>query len=98
MNSTGKIPLAAACHPANANASPQSSNALSKPEPPTIGNDIRSEANYLVIRTKRDELSEIFNVGRYIDTIRMMPQGLMFKSRLCIFDSELIKNSIIYPI
>jgi salicylate 5-hydroxylase small subunit len=62
------------------------------------GDDIRSEANYLVLRTKRDELSEIFNVGRYIDTIRNTPEGLKFKSRLCIFDSELIKNSIIYPI
>jgi salicylate 5-hydroxylase small subunit len=62
------------------------------------GDNIGSEANYLVLRTKRDELSEIFNVGRYIDTIRNTPDGLKFKSRLCIFDSELIKNSIIYPI
>jgi salicylate 5-hydroxylase small subunit len=60
--------------------------------------DIRSQANYLVVRTKRDEFSEIFNVGRYIDVIRNTPEGLRFKSRLCIFDSELIKNSIIYPI
>jgi len=62
------------------------------------GNEIRSEANYLVLRTKRDEFSEIFNVGRYIDTIRSTADGLKFRSRLCIFDSELIKNSIIYPI
>lgn len=62
------------------------------------GGDIRSEANYLVVRTKRDELAEIFNVGRYIDVVRNTPGGLKFKSRLCIFDSELIKNSIIYPI
>jgi salicylate 5-hydroxylase small subunit len=60
--------------------------------------EIRSEANYLVLRTKRDEFSETFNVGRYIDTIRSTPDGLKFRSRLCIFDSELIKNSIIYPI
>lgn len=62
------------------------------------GGDIRSEANYLVVRTKRDELAEIFNVGRYIDVVRNTPGGLKFKSRLCIFDTELIKNSIIYPI
>jgi salicylate 5-hydroxylase small subunit len=60
--------------------------------------EIRSEANYLVLRTKQDELSEIFNVGRYIDIIRRTDEGLKFKSRLCIFDSELIPNSIIYPI
>lgn len=62
------------------------------------GDEIRSEANYLVLRTKRDEFSDIFSVGRYIDTIRSTGDGLKFKSRLCIFDSELIKNSIIYPI
>jgi salicylate 5-hydroxylase small subunit len=62
------------------------------------GDEIRSEANYLVLRTKRDELSEVFNVGRYIDVIRGTGDGLKFKSRLCIFDSELIRNSIIYPI
>ncbi len=62
------------------------------------GDEIRSEANYLVLRTKRDEFAEVFNVGRYIDKIHNTPDGLKFKSRLCIFDSELIKNSIIYPI
>ena len=59
---------------------------------------IQSEANYLVIRTKRDQMSELFNAGRYIDTIRRTADGLKFKSRQCIFDSELILNSIIYPI
>ncbi len=61
-------------------------------------NEIRSEANYLVLRTKQDEVSEVFSVGRYIDTVRRTDEGFKFKSRLCIFDSELIKNSIIYPI
>ena len=60
--------------------------------------EIQSEANYLVVRTKQDEFSEVFNVGRYIDTIKSTSAGLKFKTRLCIFDSELIKNSIIYPI
>src|SRR5215475_9710481 len=53
------------------------------------GDEIHSEANYLVLRTKRDELSEVFNVGRYIDIIRRTGDGLKFRSRLCIFDSEL---------
>jgi salicylate 5-hydroxylase small subunit len=60
--------------------------------------EIRSEANYLVLRIKQDELAEVFNVGRYIDVVRKAPDGLKFKSRQCIFDSELIPNSIIYPI
>ena len=62
------------------------------------GDTIEAEANYAVFRTKRDELSTVFNVGRYIDVVEKTPDGLKFKSRLCIFDSEMIPNSIIYPI
>jgi salicylate 5-hydroxylase small subunit len=62
------------------------------------GNEIRTETNYLVIRTKRDTFSELFNVGRYLDSIHRTSDGLKFKSRSCVFDSEWIRNSIIYPI
>src|ERR1700761_1504928 len=58
--------------------------------------EIRAEANYLVVRTKRDSFSELFNVGRYIDTIERTPDGLKFRTRECVFDSEWIRNSIIY--
>ncbi len=59
---------------------------------------IHAEANYAVFRTKLDKASMVFNVGRYIDTIVQTPEGLKFAERLCIFDSEMIPNSIIYPI
>ncbi len=59
---------------------------------------IHSEANYAVFRTKYDKASTVFNVGRYIDTIVETPKGLKFAERLCVFDSEMIPNSIIYPI
>jgi salicylate 5-hydroxylase small subunit len=62
------------------------------------GDEILAETNYLVVRTKRDAFSELFNVGRYLDSIRRTPDGLKFKSRACVFDSEWIRNSIIYPI
>ena len=59
---------------------------------------IYSEANYAVFRTKYDKESTVFNVGRYLDTIVQTPEGFKFAERLCIFDSEMIPNSIIYPI
>lgn|SRR5690606_7476862 len=59
---------------------------------------IESEANYAVFRTKYDGESTVFNVGRYIDRIQVSKDGLKFKSRHCIYDSEMIGNSIIYPI
>ena len=65
----------------------------------SVGDDgIRSEANYAVFRTKLSEVSTVFNVGRYLDIIVRTPQGLKFASRECIYDSEMIPNSIIYPI
>jgi salicylate 5-hydroxylase small subunit len=62
------------------------------------GDTIESEANYAVFRTRQNELSEVFNVGRYVDIVRRTPEGLRFASRICVFDSEMIPTSIIYPI
>ncbi len=56
------------------------------------------EANYAVFRTKLSELSTVFNVGRSLDVIVRTEQGLKFASRACIYDSEMVPNSIIYPI
>jgi salicylate 5-hydroxylase small subunit len=59
---------------------------------------IESEANYAVFRTKLNELSTVFNVGRYLDVVVATPAGLKFESRTAVYDSEMIPNSIIYPI
>jgi len=62
------------------------------------GESIEAEASYAVFRTRQNELSEVFNVGRYVDIVRRTPEGLRFGSRICVFDSELVPTSIIYPI
>lgn len=59
---------------------------------------IHCEANYAVLRTKLSQLSTVFNVGRTIDEVVRTPQGLRFAVRLVVYDSEMIPNSIIYPI
>ena len=59
---------------------------------------MRCEANYAVFRTKLSELSTVYNVGRYLDVVVRTPEGLKFASRECIYDSEMIPNSLIYPI
>lgn len=62
------------------------------------GERFECEANYAVFRTKLSELSTVFNVGRYLDTVVRTPAGLKFASRLVVYDSEMIPNSIIYPL
>ena len=62
------------------------------------GGAVRCEANYAVFRTKLSQLSSVFNVGRYLDRVVRTPAGWRFAERLCIYDSEMIPNSLIYPI
>ncbi len=62
------------------------------------GNVVKTQANYAVFRTKPAGVSEVYNVGRYIDDLVRTEAGLRFQSRLCVYDSEMILNSLIYPI
>ncbi|HEY8356918.1 MAG TPA: aromatic-ring-hydroxylating dioxygenase subunit beta [Ramlibacter sp.] len=59
---------------------------------------IRAEANYAVFRTRPGDASEVYNVGRYMDVFERTPAGLKLASRRCVYDSEMVLNSLIYPI
>jgi salicylate 5-hydroxylase small subunit len=59
---------------------------------------IEVEANYSVFRTKRDSAAEIFSVGRYLDEIVLAGDSLKFSKKFCVFDNDIIPNSLIYPI
>lgn len=60
--------------------------------------EIFVEANYIVTRTHCDQPTDILSVGRYIDRLIMEDGSIRFVSKLCVFDTELIPNSLIYPI
>jgi salicylate 5-hydroxylase small subunit len=62
------------------------------------GNSALAETNYLVIRTKRDVPAEIFNVGVYIDEVTTIDGDVKLARRFCVFDNDIIPNSLIYPI
>jgi salicylate 5-hydroxylase small subunit len=62
------------------------------------GDLVRAQAHYAVFRTRPGDSSEVYNVGRYIDEIVRGASGLKFSSRLCVYDSEMVLNSLIYPI
>ena len=59
---------------------------------------MHAEANYAVFRTRPAGVSEVYSVGRYIDEIIKKGDSLKFRRRLCVYDSEMILNSLIYPI
>jgi salicylate 5-hydroxylase small subunit len=57
-----------------------------------------SSTSYAVFRTKPTQTSEVFNVGQYLDHWTSTDSGLKLVSRLCVYDSEMVLNSFIYPI
>jgi salicylate 5-hydroxylase small subunit len=62
------------------------------------GDLVTAQAHYAVFRTRPGDASEVYNVGRYLDEIVRTPAGLKFASRRCIYDSEMVLNSLIYPV
>ncbi len=59
---------------------------------------ITAQSSYAVFETLADEYTRVFNVGRYLDEIVRDDGRLRFRRRSCVFDSELVPNSIVYPI
>ena len=55
-------------------------------------------ASYLALETLQDELTRVFNAGQYRDKLVVEDGRLKFREKLCIFDSILVPNSLIYPL
>jgi anthranilate 1,2-dioxygenase small subunit len=57
-----------------------------------------AEANYVVFQTQVEKPTEIFQCGRYCDEFVLRDGALRLRQRLCIYDSTIIPNALIYPI
>ena len=57
-----------------------------------------TRANYAVFETLSDEYTRVFNVGRYLDRLVREDGQLRFAEKICVYDSVLVPNSIVYPI
>ena len=55
-------------------------------------------ANYLALETLQDEPTRVFNTGQYRDKLAVEDGRLKFREKICIFDSILVPNSLIYPL
>ena len=60
--------------------------------------EIEAEAAYVVVRTHRDAMPELLSVGRYLDRLVRLDGRWLIRQRICIFDNDLLPNSLIYPI
>lgn len=57
-----------------------------------------AEAHYAVFRTRPGDTSEVYQVGRYLDEWVREDGTLKLRARRCIYDSEMVLNSLIYPV
>jgi len=62
------------------------------------GETLGCRANYLALETLLDEPTRIFNCGEYRDRLAVVDGGLRFREKLCVFDSLLVPNSVIFPL
>jgi 3-phenylpropionate/cinnamic acid dioxygenase small subunit len=62
------------------------------------GEELECRADYAAFETLTDELTRVFNVGQYQDRIVVEDGRLKFKEKICVFDSNLVPNSLIFPL
>lgn len=62
------------------------------------GDTLAARATYLALETLLDEPTRVFNCGEYRDKLVAAGDRLKFKEKLCVFDSLLVPNSLIYPL
>jgi salicylate 5-hydroxylase small subunit len=55
-------------------------------------------ANYVVFQTLVEQPTTVFSAGRYVDTLEAAGDSFLFAEKLCVFDTELVPNSLIYPL
>ncbi len=56
------------------------------------------QSNYVVLQTRTDGTTEIYNAGKYLDKIVATEGGLKFKEKLAIFDTYQIQSLMVTPI
>jgi len=60
--------------------------------------ELRVQANFLVLRTFSERPTELFASGHYNDRIEVAGRRLNFKDKLCVLDSDSPPELLIYPI
>lgn len=62
------------------------------------GGRINVRMNFAVLETLADEFTKVLIAGSTRDELIETEQGLKFVTRHCVYDSELVPNSVIYPV
>jgi 3-phenylpropionate/cinnamic acid dioxygenase small subunit len=60
--------------------------------------EIRAQASFAVLETLAGQETRVFLAGRYLDRIVRDAGGLRFRERVCVFDSDVVPGSLVYPV
>ncbi|WP_186019249.1 anthranilate 1,2-dioxygenase small subunit AndAd [Burkholderia gladioli] len=62
------------------------------------GEEIDTESNYVVVQTKSDGESHVYQAGRYFDTVVRTPEGLRYRVKRVIYDTSRVQTLLATPI
>lgn len=65
---------------------------------PRPGGEVAVESNLLVLQTEIDKEPRVLLSGRYLDRLQRVEGRLRFAQRICIYDNNLIFNSVPVPV
>lgn len=55
-------------------------------------------ANYAVFQTRQDGITEVYNVGKYVDKVMFVDGEARFKEKLAVYDTAMIPTLLVTPI
>src|SRR5262245_15705706 len=60
--------------------------------------ELRAQANFQILRTFPERRTEYFVSGTYNDRIQLYAGRLHFREKICVLDSDVPPDSLVYPI
>ena len=60
--------------------------------------ELRAQANFQILRTFPDRRTEYFVSGAYSDRLVLAAGRLHFREKICVLDSDIPPDSLVYPI
>ena len=59
---------------------------------------ITVQSNYLVMQTKNEGATRIYNTGKYLDKVALEGEELKFREKTAVFDTHQIQSLLVTPI
>jgi anthranilate 1,2-dioxygenase small subunit len=65
---------------------------------PIDADTVTAESSYVVIQTRQDGESHVYQAGRYLDRVVRTPEGWRYQERRVIYDTSRVQTLLATPI